>query len=176
MTLWSLIVEDLKTQREGIFAQGFWAILVYRISHPRMNCRVGIVRKPWALFNIVMQKLIEMTCGITLPEGAKIGRRLRIEHYGSIIVHGSTIIGNDCLIRQGVTLGNKGDDFPGAAPSLGDRVEIGAGAKLIGNIKVSDDVKIGANAVVTCDLPSGCIAVGVPARIVQPRVNDIIFE
>jgi serine O-acetyltransferase len=130
---------------------------------------MGLVRKPWAVLNMLSQKWIEMTCGITLPEGATIGRRLRIEHYGAIIVHGGAVIGDDCLIRQGVTIGNKGDAGANDAPKLGDRVEVGAGAKLIGDIQIGDDAKIGANAVVTKNVPAGHLAVGVPAAIKPPR-------
>jgi len=169
MRLLSQIAEDRRSQREGLLAQGFWALLVYRISHRRLSCRYRLVRKPWWLLNALAQKFVEFSCGITLPETATIGRRLQIEHYGAIILHGGVVIGDDCLIRQGVTIGNAGRNAPQGAPKLGNRVEIGAGAKLIGAITVGDDAVIGANAVVISDLPAGCLAVGVPAVIKRAR-------
>jgi serine O-acetyltransferase len=102
---------------------------------------------------------------IELPYSAQIGRRLVIEHQGAIVVHGNTRIGDDCIIRQGVTLGNRYMDRPLQAPVLGNRVNVGAGAKILGLVQVGDDAAIGANAVVTKEVPAGRTAVGIPARI-----------
>jgi serine O-acetyltransferase len=79
------------------------------------------------------------------------------------------VIGDDCILRQGVTLGNRTLDRPLEAPQLGSRVNVGAGAKLLGAIRVGDDATIGANAVVLAHVPPGALAVGVPAMI---RVRD----
>ncbi|MDR7145207.1 serine O-acetyltransferase [Rhizobium sp. BE258] len=165
--LLELISEDFKTQREGLLSQGFWALFVYRLSHPRMKCRIPVVRQLWGLANLLMLKFIEVTCGISLPEAATVGRRLQIEHFGSIIIHGAAVIGDDCLIRHCVTLGNKSSDRPMEAPRLGNNVNIGAGAKIIGNVLIGDFASIGANAVVTKDVPARSIAVGVPAKIIR---------
>ncbi|CAN7567084.1 serine O-acetyltransferase [Pararhizobium sp. LjRoot238] len=166
------IFEDLKTHREGILAQGFWALLVFRLSAPRKHVKSKIVRIPYFVVNRIMQKFIEVTCGIHLPESTTIGRRLNIEHFGGIIVHGHCVIGDDVTIRQGVTLGNKGAGQLAGAPRIGNRVDIGAGAKIIGNVTIGDDVRIGANAVVLTDVPSHSLAVGVPARIVPDFQNS----
>jgi serine O-acetyltransferase len=163
----SIIREDLRTHREGILAQGFWALLCHRLSHPRMRCRIPVVRQIWYMVNRIAGKTIEITTGIMLPESAQIGRRLQIEHFGAIIIHGHSVIGDDCLIRQGVTLGNIGAGYDGA-PRIGNRVEIGAGAKIIGPVTVGDGAVIGANAVVLRDIPPGWLAVGVPA-VARPR-------
>lgn len=168
MGLLRTIRSDLRAQSEGILSQGFWALLVYRLSRPRMNCRIPGVRQVWYVINRIAAKLIEMTTGIMLPEGATIGQRLTIEHFGTIIVHGSTIIGDDCVIRQGVTIGNRVRTDPFAAPRLGNRVEVGAGAKILGGITIGDDAIIGANCVVVKDVPPRHIAVGVPATL-RPR-------
>lgn len=168
MGLFLTIAEDLRTQQEGLLSQGFWALLVYRLSHPRLGCRIPVVRHLWYLFNRLAGKFIEVTMGIMLPESAKIGRRLRIEHFGAIIIHGATEIGDDCVIRQGVTTGIKDYCDITAAPRIGNHVDIGAGAKIIGNLVVGDHVAIGANAVVTCSVPPMSIAVGVPA-VIKPR-------
>lgn len=166
------IIEDLKTHREGLLAQGFWALLVYRLSAPRKHVKSKIFRIPYFIVNRIMQKFIEVTCGIHLPESTVIGRRLNIEHFGGIIVHGHCVIGDDVTIRQGVTLGNKGAGNLAGAPRIGNRVDIGAGAKIIGNVTIGDDVRIGANAVVLTDIPSHSLAIGVPARIVPDVQNS----
>lgn len=168
MGLFSTIAEDFRTQQEGLLSQGFWALLVYRLSHPRLRCRIPVVRQVWYLVNRLAGKFIEMTMGIMLPEGARIGRRLRIEHFGAIIIHGATVIGDDCVIRQGVTTGIKDTSDITAAPRIGNHVDIGAGAKIIGKLVIGDHVAIGANAVVIRDVPPMSIAVGVPATI-KPR-------
>jgi serine O-acetyltransferase len=114
-----------------------------------------------------MQKLIELFCGISIPETTIIGRRLNIEHFGSIIIHGATIIGDDCIIRQGVTIGNKSASRPMEAPRLGNRVDIGAGAKILGPIVVGDGAVIGANAVVTKDVMENAVMAGIPAQLIR---------
>jgi serine O-acetyltransferase len=96
-----------------------------------------------------------------------VGRRVIIEHQSGIVIHGDAVIGDDCIIRQGVTIGNRRLNRPLDAPRLGNRVSVGAGAKLLGSIHVGDGAQIGANAVVFEDVPAGAAAVGVPARIVQ---------
>lgn len=160
-----LIIEDFRTQREGVLSQGFWALFCYRLSHPRLRCRVPVLRQVWAVLNLFGGKATEMATGIMIPESATIGRRLVIEHFGGIIVHGAAVIGDDCVIRQGVTIGNRNMNEPMAAPLLGNRVNVGAGAKLLGAITIGDDAVIGANAVVVRDVPAGATAVGVPAQI-----------
>lgn len=160
--------EDLRGYREGLLAQGFWALQVYRFGHARLRVRYAWIRKPWGLLHIILSKWIELTCGITIGAHAQIGRRLVIEHFGGIVIHGHAVIGDDCMIRQGVTIGNKNRDRPLEAPIIGSRVDIGAGAKILGLVRVGDDCSIGANAVVIKDVPARSIAVGVPA-VVKPR-------
>jgi serine O-acetyltransferase len=166
----NIVLEDLKAQREGLLGLGFWALLVYRFGHARFIIKNKIVRAPWTLIYIVLHKLIEIVCGITIGSTAAIGRRLTIEHHGCIVVHGACVIGDDCLIRHGVTLGNTGDDDPFGAPKIGDRVQIGAGAKILGRVLVGDDVIIGANAVVVHDVPDHTAVGGVPARTLKASV------
>jgi serine O-acetyltransferase len=160
----NVILEDLRAQREGLLGLGFWALLVYRFGHARFIIKNKIIRAPWTLVYIVFHKLIEMFCGITIGSTATIGRRLSIEHHGCIVIHGASAIGDDCLIRQGVTLGNTGYDDPFGAPQVGNRVQIGAGAKILGRVSVGNDVIIGANAVVVHDVPDNSAVGGVPAR------------
>jgi serine O-acetyltransferase len=105
--------------------------------------------------------------GIELPWTVELGRRVVIEHQNAIVVHGYAVIGDDCIIRHGVTLGNRRLDAPFEAPRLGARVSVGAGAQVLGAVSIGDDVRIGANAVVLDDVPAGATAVGVPAVVVR---------
>ena len=86
-----------------------------------------------------------------------------IEHQSGIVIHGNSEIGDECVIRQGVTLGNKTPDRPHDAPKLGKRVNVGAGDKILGAVTVGDNATIGANSVVLKNVPAGMIAVGLPA-------------
>jgi len=163
------LLEDLKAQREGLLGLGFWALLVYRFGHARFVVKNKYVRAPWTIVYMILHKLTEIFCGISIGSTAVIGRRLSIEHHGCIVIHGASVLGDDCLIRHGVTLGNTGYDDPFGAPTLGSRVQIGAGAKLLGRITVGDDAIIGANAVVIRDVPAQGIVGGVPARTLSRR-------
>lgn len=161
--------EDRRAQREGLLAPGFWALAVHRLSAPRLARRRGVVRTLWGVWAKLAQKWIEFATGISLPETVRVGRRLRIEHFGGIIIHGNSVIGDDCLLRQNVTLGNRVESRPLDAPTLGDRVQVGAGAVILGAVTIGDDAIVGANAVVLTDVPAGARAVGNPAQIRFPR-------
>jgi serine O-acetyltransferase len=115
----------------------------------------------------MMKIASEILTGIDLPCEAKLGSRFRIDHFGGIVISGDAVFGDDCVIRNGVTVGLRHTGQRGA-PVIGNRVDIGAGAKVLGSIRVGDDVAIGANAVVITDVPANSIAVGVPAKI-RPR-------
>jgi serine O-acetyltransferase len=119
-----------------------------------------------------MKIAVQVLTGIDLPCEVTLGRRVRIDHFGGVIVSGDTIIGDDVIIRNGVTIGLRRTGRRGA-PLIGNRVDIGAGAKILGTITIGDDVAIGANAVVLRDVPANSIAVGVPAKIL-PRKRSAI--
>jgi serine O-acetyltransferase len=163
----NIIREDCRAQREGLLGCGFWALLVYRFGHARFMLKNRWARAPWTIVYVILHKLTEIFCGISIGSTAVIGRRLCIEHHGCIVVHGATVIGNDCLIRHEVTLGNAGRGDLEGAPTLGDRVQIGAGAKILGRITIGNDVIIGANAVVVADVADKSVVGGVPARLLK---------
>jgi len=165
--------EDLRVAEEGLLSLGFWALQVYRFGHLRYRFESRLVRIPLGLIHLVLAKLAEMCSGISIGVSAKIGRRLVIEHSGGIVVHGNAELGDDCIIRQGVSLGNRRLDDPFGAPILGSRVNVGAGAKILGRVRIGDDVEIGANAVVLQDVPTGAVAVGVPARILTRPTDPV---
>ena len=169
ISLFAQIREDRALYREGWWAQGLWALAIYRLAAARYARPRSVVRSLWGAVAKLGGKWAECVCGISLPDCATIGRRLRIEHFGGIIVHGAAVIGDDCVLRQNVTLGNRSEDRPMEAPVLGDRVQVGAGAVILGAIRIGDDAIIGANAVVLHDVPAGAVAVGNPARILERR-------
>jgi serine O-acetyltransferase len=120
-------------------------------------------RKVLSLTYKMLFKLTQIMTGIELPCEAEVGRNFVIDHFGDIIVSGYAHFGDNCRIRNGVSMGLRrfGDN---RAPSIGTNVDIGAGAKLLGSIVVGDNVVVGANAVVLCDVPANSVAVGVPAE------------
>ena len=167
---WSVLRADIRRFQEeghgfrgvirGVVSQGFWALLGYRIF------RWFYERKlPTQPVRFVIERFIEITTGISIPAQAKIGKGLRIHHFGGIFFHSDVVMGEGCTIYQGVTLGDLGGW--GGVPRVGNRVIFGAGAKLIGSIEVGDDCRIGANAVVLTSVPARCVAVGVPAVVKQ---------
>ncbi len=172
--LWALIREDLAMHSGDTSRPGFRALAVYRFGVWRMSIRSAPLRMPLSFLHHRLFRLVRNWYGIELPHTAKIGRRLTIEHQSGIIVHGSVTIGDDCTIRQGVTLGNKVKELPYDAPQLGNRVNVGAGAKLLGKITVGDDAQIGANAVVVKDVPAGATAVGIPARVIWSGMTKTV--
>ena len=162
--MFELIREDWRTHERDIWRQGFWALLIYRFGRWRYRLP-GLVRKPFSFLYKLLKFISQVLTGIDLPSETTVGRRLRIEHFGGIIVSGDTVIGDDVVIRNGVTLGLRRTGERGA-PILGNRVDIGAGAKILGKIHIGDGAVIGANAVVLKDVPPGALAVGIPARII----------
>jgi serine O-acetyltransferase len=158
--------EDWRTYEGDIWRQGLWVMWVYRFGRWRYRIRPAWLRKPFSLLYKLLRTASQMTTGIELPCETQIGRRLRIEHFGGIIISGDAVIGDDVVLRHGVTLGLRRTNQRGA-PRIGHRVDIGAGAKILGSVVIGDDAIIGANAVVLQDVPAGALAVGIPARIIR---------
>ena len=107
--------------------------------------------------------------GTDIPLNAQLGGGVILPHPNGVVIHPRAVIGPNCLIFQQVTIGTRGWNRP--APVIGAGVEIGAGAKVLGPITIGDGARIGANAVVMCDVPPGCTAVGIPARVVRRRMR-----
>lgn len=149
---------------------GFRAIAWHRVGNWRMSIRPKAIRAPLSLLYRFIFRYIRNHYGIEVPYSSKIGRRVIIEHQGNIVIHGDAVIGDDCIIRQGVTIGNRKLDTPYDAPTIGNNVNIGAGAVLLGGIRVGNNAAIGANAVVLKDVPENSLAVGNPARILQRTI------
>lgn len=149
--------------------QSVWAVWTYRFGRRIDRRAPGLARRLltrcyWPLF-----RLVETVVGVSLPKAAQIGPGLRIWHFGGIFLHPDCVIGANCTLRQGVTIGNREADGP--VPVLGDDVDVGAYAQLLGGIRIGHGCKIGALAVVLCDVPDGATAVGAPARIILPAAH-----
>ena len=158
---------DLRAHNGNWGAQGVWALLVYRFGRWRYGIHNRWLRLPFSILYKILKLLSQILTGIDLPCEVTVGRRFKIEHFGDIIISGDTVFGDDVVIRNGVTVGLKRTHERGA-PVIGNRVDIGAGAKVLGPIRIGDDVAIGANAVVLQDVPPNSLAIGVPAQI-RPR-------
>jgi serine O-acetyltransferase len=169
--LWQQIQEDWIAHGRDWTKPGFRAVAVQRFGVWRMKVEPKLLRAPLSILYRSLYRKIRNTYGIDLPYSVKLGRRVVIEHQSAIIIHGSCTIGDDCIIRQGVTLGNRYLEKPLESPQLGDRVNVGAGAKILGKVNLGDDVNIGANAVVLSDVPAGKTAVGIPAKILASTNN-----
>jgi serine acetyltransferase len=166
---WSQIKEDWEAHGRDWTLPGFRAVAVHRFGNWRMTLQPKLLRAPFSLLYQMLYRKVRNGYGIELPYTTRLGRRVVIEHQGAIVIHGYAVIGDDCILRQGVTLGNRSLDQPFDAPKLGKRVNVGAGAKLLGSIEVGDDAAIGANAVVLKDVPAQHIAVGIPAKLIAPK-------
>jgi serine O-acetyltransferase len=158
---------DLRNHGGDWGAQGFWAMVVYRFGRWRYGVRPVLLRKLLSLVYRILYKWIQIVAGIELPCEVKVGRGFVIDHFGGIVISGYASFGDNCRIRNGVVVGLSRTDDP-CAPAIGDNVDIGSGAKVLGRITIGDNVVIGANAVVVRDVPANSIAVGVPA-VVKPR-------
>lgn len=169
------IREDWRSHNCQWSRHGFWVLVVYRFGRWRYTIPWRPLRMPMSLLYKVVKFVSEMLLGVELPCEAVIGRRFVIEHIGGIVISGDACFGDDCVVRNGVTVGLRNRGIRGS-PRIGDRVDVGAGAKLLGAIQIGDDCVIGANAVVLCDVPARSIAVGVPARILPRAGFQIAVE
>lgn len=150
-------------RRSFLQEQSIWAIWIYRLGRRIYVWRDGPIK--WVVFKFywLLYRLIETAVGITLPISADIGPGLRIWHFGNIFVHPDAVIGANCTLRQGVTIGNR---YPrGPAPKIGDNVEFGAYAQVLGAVNIGNNCKIGAMSLVLKNMPDNATAVGVPAKI-----------
>jgi serine O-acetyltransferase len=161
----ALLREDLRTHGGNPFEQGFWAIAVHRFGNWRMALPKPL-RVAMTILYRFLYKCVEWTCGISLPYTVQLGRRVRIWHHGGMILHARSI-GDDVSIRQNTTFGLVRPDRPLEIPTIGNRVDIGCGACVLGFITLGHDSRVGANAVVLVDVPPGATAVGVPARVIK---------
>jgi len=140
---------------------------VYRFGRWRYQVKPALLRKPLSAAYHALFKYVQVLTGIKLPCEMTLGSGFIIEHASGIVVSGFARFGGNCRIRNGVVIGLARVE-ESCAPQLGNSVDVGVGAKLLGNIRIGNHVRIGANAVVISDVPDNCIAVGVRA-VIKPR-------
>ncbi len=191
--LWNQIKEDfcvpkindpaLNSNFELIFNYpGVWGIINHRIAHK-------LYKKGFKIFGRIIMGLTQFFCNMDIHPAATIGRRVFIDHGIGVVIGETAIIENDVLIYQGVTLGGVSLDKGKRHPTIKANSVIGSGAKVLGNITIGKNSKIGANSVVVCNVPKDSTAVGVPAKIIKrddkneklnhadlPDINKEMFE
>lgn len=141
---------------------GLHAVLIHRVSH-------FFYRHGWFVIARVISQVGRWLTGIEIHPGARIGKRLFIDHGAGVVIGETAEIGDDVLLYQGVTLGGTGNERGKRHPTVGNRVVIGTGAAVLGNIVLGDDVKVGAGSVVVHSVPEGATVVGIPGRVVRAR-------
>lgn len=139
---------------------GFHAVVLYRLAHWLWGKGVPVVPR-------FISHLGRFLTGIEIHPGAKIGTSFFIDHGMGVVIGETTVIGNKVTLFQGVTLGGTGKEKGKRHPTLGNNIVVGVGAKVLGNINIGDNVKIGANSVVLESVPPDATVVGVPGRIVK---------
>jgi serine O-acetyltransferase len=177
MTAWALAREDVATadRRDpacpgplvvALSYQGVHALWYHRVAHRWW--RGG--HRSWAR---LLSQFARRRTGIEIHPGAHIGRRVFIDHGMGVVIGETAVVGNDVLLFHGVTLGGTTMSPGKRHPTVGDRVVIGAGAKVLGPVQIGSDARIGANAVVVKDVPDGATAVGIPAVVrIHPKAKE----
>jgi serine O-acetyltransferase len=171
MSCFALLQSDYKKYKKYggdflvivFFTQGFWAIIQYRFAHTVYKLRIPIVKQFLQVVCLVWQKVIEITTGISIPASAKIGSSFYIGHFGGIILNANTVIGSNCNISQGVTIGVSVLNERRGVPIIGNNVYIGANTIVAGKITIGDDVLIGAASLMNKDADDSSVWLGVPA-------------
>jgi serine O-acetyltransferase len=159
---WDLVAEDARTQEFGIWSSGFFALFGHRFG----NWRMGVpspLRSVCTLIYRVLYRRAKLTHGIDLPYSTKVGRRLRIEHSGGMVLVAESI-GDDVTIRQNTTFGIRRVDEELAWPVIENGVDIGVGAVIIGGVTIGAGAVVGANAVVTKNVAAQSVVGGIPAK------------
>jgi serine O-acetyltransferase len=149
-----------------LFEQGIWALVVYRFGRWAHSVKFPIISFILRLIAFFLFKSIEISTGISIPASADIKKGFYIGHFGGIIIHSNSEIGENCSVGPGVIVGSRGVGVDGV-PVIGNNVYIGTGAKILGGVYIGNNVRIGANAVVLKSVPDNCTVVGIPAKIVE---------
>lgn len=149
--------------------QGFWASTVYRLSHAVTQIKPFLIRRPLRILFFILEKIIEILTGIRIPGECKIGKGLYIGHFGLLIVNDQAVLGENCNLSQGVTIGVSRRGDKAGVSVIGDRVYIGANAVLFGDIHIGSDSAIGAGAVVNESCEDRSVIAGNPARLLSRK-------
>jgi len=156
---------------EREFSADFWEpgkkLLASIRCYQKYSSKKGMIAHIFKKSAVIRHRFWSVVTGADIQLNSNLGGGLLITHPNGIVIHPKAIIGPNCLIFQQVTIGSR----DGGIPIIGGHVDIGAGAKIIGNIQIGDHVRIGANSVVLEDVPDGCTVVGIPARIIKKETE-----
>ena len=166
ISFFKLIAEDFHTHDNNFFEPGFMAVSIHRFGNWRMDIRPRLIRIPFSLLYQFLHTFMKWFFGIDLEYSVKLGRRVRIWHHGGMFI-GAVSIGDDVTLRHNTTMGVAHQEDKWKKPVIEDRVDIGAGVCILGDVTVGHDSVIGANSVVVRSFPPESTLFGVPAR----RVN-----
>ena len=172
--IFSQVKEDIKTIYEKdpaaenllevLFCYpGLHALILHRIAHKLNYWKIPLIPR-------IISNISRVLTGIDIHPAARIGRRFFIDHGMGVVIGATTIIGDDVLLYQGVTLGGTGNEHGKRHPTLHDNIVVGAGAKILGNIEIGSNSRIGAGSVVVDDVPENSTVVGIPGRIVKQKL------
>lgn len=161
---WVADLARCRGRRPWLREQSLWAIAVYRFGRWNDRRRPGLTKWIMERLYSLAFRIVETITGISIPKSVEAGPGLRIYHFGNVFIHANAKLGANCTLRHGVTIGNR--HFNGPVPVIEDDVEIGAGAQVLGGIRIGRGATIGAMSLVLKDIPPGATAVGIPAKIV----------
>lgn len=156
----------IKSSIEVILYPTFWAMISHSIAH-------FFYKRKWFFIARAISQISRFFTGIEIHPGATIGKGLFIDHGSGVVIGETCEIGENVTIYQGVTLGGTGKDVGKRHPTIGDNVMIGSGVKILGPFKVGDNSRIGAGSVVLHEIPPNSTAVGIPARVVRRKYDDM---
>src|SRR5581483_5627488 len=145
---------------------GLHAVMFHRVAHWFYKHKLYVLAR-------FLSQISRLFTGIEIHPGAKIGKRLFIDHGTGVVIGETAEVGDDVLLYQGVTLGGTGNERGKRHPTLGNRVVVGTGAKVLGNITLGNNVKVGAGSVVVHSVPAGATVVGIPGRIMKARAEAL---
>ena len=167
MGLFAYLFQDRKANRKNI--KGQFVLFLFRLAQVfNRHTALKIIFYPYLLF---YRYYVEWVLGIELPRKLTAGKGLVIYHGQALVVNQGVKLGNDCVLRNSVTIGHKklADGTFSKCPRIGNNVDIGANVSIIGNVTIGDNVIIGAGAVVITDIPANSVAVGNPARVLEKK-------
>ena len=145
--------------------KGRVVLLIFRLG--QLLQRQKTTKFIFCPFWLILRIFLDWFLNIDIPFKTKIGKGCVVYHGHSLVIFSDVIIGDNCILRHGITIGNKGVGLESKSPTIGDNCDIGASSIIIGDIKIGDNVTIGAGSVVVKNIPSNCIVVGNPARIIK---------